>query len=350
MHVSPVNFKALACVLEIEGHDAASAFRRCGFGSVEQLDDLGPWLPANLLDALMAAVVDLTGDPCFGLVAGRSKALMRYASLMQVTLFASSLRRVAQDIERYAQLFVEVPELRLDEGPDEARLVVEPVIDGGFSGHFRAEMVATSLANAVRFAGGGDDLIAVEFPYPCPPGLAERYVGAVGAIARFEQPRCAVVVRPERLDLPLPTHDPAAYSAARSAADAILATRHAANDLSRRVLRLLASALPAQLSVQQTAARLRLSERSLRRQLAALGHSHATLTQQCLRQAAEQLLCDGACSLKEIAERLGFASVASFHRAFSRWHDTTPTAWRAARRSPSGNLASTGPMRRSALP
>ena len=97
MRVSPVNFKALACVLAVEGFDADAALTRCGFGTLGDLDDQGPWLPAPLFDHLMAAVIEVTGDPCFGLVAGKSKALMLYVALMQVTLVAPTLRRVVED-------------------------------------------------------------------------------------------------------------------------------------------------------------------------------------------------------------------------------------------------------------
>lgn len=45
MQLSPMNFKAPACVLEIEGHDAAAALSLWGFGAIAELDDLGPWLP-----------------------------------------------------------------------------------------------------------------------------------------------------------------------------------------------------------------------------------------------------------------------------------------------------------------
>lgn len=344
MHVSPVNFKALACVLDAEGHDAAAVLHDRGFGAIADLDDLGPWLPASLFDALMAAVVDATGDPCFGLVAGRSKALMRYATLMQVTLVAPTLRAVVEDIGRYAPLFVDTAEVHLAEYGGEARLVVEPVVDGGCSGHFRAEMVATSTAHAVRFAGGGGDLIAVEFPYACPRGLADRYTAALGADVRFGQAQCAVVVRPSRLDAPLPTHDPVAYAAARSAADAALSARGPAPDLAERVRRWIATVLPHLPSVRETADRLHLTERVLRRRLAALGHSHATLLQQCQRQVAERLLGERAMPIKQVADRLGFASVASFHRAFRRWHGTTPVAWRAGQPGVAGTTrGSTGP-------
>lgn len=327
--VSPVNLKTLAYVLEVEGFDAAAALNRCGFDSINELDDHGPWLPASLLDELMAAAMDVTADPCFGLIAGKSKGLMRYVALVQVTLVAPTLRQMLDDIARFAPLYLERSEMGLEEQRGSARIVVEPVVTAGRSGHFRTELVATSAFQAVRFARGGlDDIYTIDFPYACPPGQAGRYAATFGPAVRFGCRRCVVEFNPGLLDLALQTHDPVAYFSARSNAEAALAAQRSGLNLAERVRRWLLQALPHQPSAQETAERLRMTERSLRRQLCALGLSYAELTQQSQQLIAKHLLANPELPIKQVAEKLGFSSPASFHRAFRRWTDMTPLAWR----------------------
>ena len=77
MRVSPVNLKILAYTLDVEGFDASGPLQACGFASAEALQDDGEWLPVALFDRMMAAAIEATGDAAFGLVAGKSIALMR---------------------------------------------------------------------------------------------------------------------------------------------------------------------------------------------------------------------------------------------------------------------------------
>jgi len=198
-------------------------------------------------------------------------------------------------------------------------------------GRFRTELVATSAAQMVRFArGAADDIHAIDIPYACPPGQAARYAATFGPRVRFGRERCAVVFNPRLLDVPLQTHDPGAYAAARGVAETALAARGPAASLAERVGRWLLSVVPRQPSMAEAAARFKLSERALRRQLSASGVTYIELTQQCHRSVAEQLMARRDLSIKQVADCLGFASVAGFHRAFRRWTGTTPVTWRDA--------------------
>ena len=81
-------------------------------------------------------------------------------------------------------------------------------------------------------------------------------------------------------------------------------------------------------SVDEVASALALSERTLKRRLAEHGLSFSTLLQEERQLRALQLLRSTALSLDEVAERLGYSSVSSFSRAFTRWTDQTPGAYR----------------------
>jgi len=329
MRVSPINLKILAYTLDVEGFDSALALRQCGIASFDALQEHGEWVPVAAFDRLMAAAIEVTGDAAFGLVAGKSLALMKYGAITPVVLSTSCLRQMLADIQRFAPLTVEHSEVELVESGIGARLVIHPVTRAGLSGHFRTEQVATSAMNMLRYAGASHaDILHVELPYAPPAAHAQRYAATFGPRLQVERKACAIAFNPALLDAPLPMHDPVAYMAARTRAEALLAAMQAGSDLGERVRKWLLSAFPHQPAVQETAAQLGLSERRLRRQLSALGLSHAELALQCQRMIAERLLAEGKLPLKQVAEALGFASTASFHRAFRRWSGVTPSDWR----------------------
>jgi hypothetical protein len=175
MRVSPVNLKILAYTLDVEGFDSARALRQCGITSFDALQEDGDWVPVAQFDRLMAAAIEVTGDSAFGLVAGKSLALMKYGAITPVVLSTPSLRQMLADIHRFAPLTVARSEVELVESAAGARLLIQPVTSAGLSGHFRTEQVATSAVNMLRYAGAGNaDIRHVDFPYAPPAFRAQR--------------------------------------------------------------------------------------------------------------------------------------------------------------------------------
>jgi len=331
MRMSPINLKILAYALDLEGFDSALALASIGHASIDDIAEDGEWLPLSVFDRLMAAAQEVSADTSFGLVVGKSLALMRYGTIAPVAMATPHLRQLLDDIARYAPLMIERSELDLVEDARGARVIVSPIVAGGLSGHFRMEQVATSAAQMLRFVGAETaDLLRVEFPFEAPKGQERRYAANFGPRVEFGRKVCAIHFSPALLERPLPSHDPVAYASARTRADSVLTALQAGNDLADRVRQCLLRAFPLLPSVPETAAHLGLNERSFRRQLAQLGTTHADLTQECQRLTAERLLAEGQMPIKQIAEAVGFGSVHSFHRAFRRWSGLTPTDWRAS--------------------
>ncbi|MEY4428176.1 MAG: hypothetical protein RLZZ182_865 [Pseudomonadota bacterium] len=329
MRLSPINFKILAAALEIEGHDGLRAVQAVGFDSLEDIPEDGPWLDADLFDRMMAEAVEITGDDTFGLVVGRSLALMRYGPIAPLAISSPTLRQILADVRRFGRLLLEEAEWELVEAQGLAGIRVRPVVSGGVSGHFRLDQIATSAMMLLRMVGwGANDIVRVDMPHTPAPEQMPRYQNVFGAVLNPGAPNCTLWFEPRLLDLPMPTSDPVANVAARARAESALAAMQAGNDLAETVREWLLSSLPRWPSVQETALQLRMTERSLRRQLEQLGTSHAELLQQCQVLMAERLLADAQRPLKQVADSLGFGSVHSFHRAFRRWRGETPGGWR----------------------
>lgn len=335
-HLSPIHLMALAYTLDIEGFDSNAALRQCGIESIDALREDGEWMPVEIFDRLMAAVLDITGDASFGLVAGKSIALMRYGPFVPVVLPSPNLRTIFADLRHFARLVLDQSELELVDTHPNARVVIRPVTHGGLSQHFRMEMIATSGMQMLRLAGASNaDVYRVEFPYSLPsPDHVSRYVATFGPHVSFGSHECAIHFNPALLDFQMAMHDPVAYMAARTRAESALAARLAQSNMAEQVRQWLLSAFPRQPTTAETAEHLKLSERSLRRHLAMLDVTHADLAQECQLMMAERLLADGKVSLKQVADTLGFSSASSFHRAFRRWTGQTPSDWRASHTRP----------------
>jgi AraC-like DNA-binding protein len=80
--------------------------------------------------------------------------------------------------------------------------------------------------------------------------------------------------------------------------------------------------------ISAVARELGMSERSLRRRLAADGTSYREAVRTVLEASAGRLLQSPSRTIKETATALGFADAAAFHRAFKRWTGMTPGEYR----------------------
>ena len=81
---------------------------------------------------------------------------------------------------------------------------------------------------------------------------------------------------------------------------------------------------------------LSISLRTLRRLLAAQGTSFRELLGEMRYEIARQLLADTHMTTAEVAATLDYADASAFTRAFRRWTNSPPAAWRAKMRFAEG--------------
>ena len=81
-------------------------------------------------------------------------------------------------------------------------------------------------------------------------------------------------------------------------------------------------------TLEQVAARLHCSTRTIIRRLRAIDSSFQAEAEQVLKSRAIDLLADRSNRVQDVAARLGFADAASFRKAFKRWFGATPGQWR----------------------
>lgn len=109
--------------------------------------------------------------------------------------------------------------------------------------------------------------------------------------------------------------------------DELVETLHSRDSIANRVRAVLQRSATPLLGLDEVAREFHIDARTLRRWLVEESTSYQALADEvCTRRAIELLEAPGG-SVRQAAQRLGYASVASFTRAFRRWTGQTPAAW-----------------------
>ncbi|MFI5624010.1 AraC family transcriptional regulator [Nocardioides sp. NPDC051685] len=194
------------------------------------------------------------------------------------------------------------------------------------------ELLGTGSAiNRIRFNFGSE-------------GARERYTEVFGVTPEFDADENAVYFDHEMLHRPLPQANEHTAAITEDQCRRLLAIRNAYSSMAGRVRSLLLAQPSQPPSLEQVAAVLNVSDRTLRRRLADESTTFRCLLDECREQLAEELLVTAGLTVSEVAARLGYLEVSSFSQAFRRWKGIGPRAYRslhaipmvAADRTPAG--------------
>lgn len=130
-----------------------------------------------------------------------------------------------------------------------------------------------------------------------------------------------------QLERPLPQANPQTAALCEALCRDVVARRRERTGIAQDVRVLIAQLLPTGAAMVDVAARLGLSERTLRRRLAEADTGYQPLLDEVRESLARELLGSRAVlSVEDVAQRLGYAEASSFITAFRRWTGTTPAA------------------------
>ncbi len=142
----------------------------------------------------------------------------------------------------------------------------------------------------------------------------------------------------ELLHRPLDTANPVAFNILRKALEMIVSA--ASESLVERVRCFLAASLASGRStIEDCAAELHTSSRTLQKRLTEHGTTFSALAEQTKFDKARQSLATGSHSISDIALDLGYAEHSCFTRAFKRWTGETPERYRQRSAPASGRSA-----------
>jgi AraC-like DNA-binding protein len=297
--------------------------------------DLSPGLGPRQIEVAIERLCAHVRDPGFGLVLGQEtpETMLNVVGLLMLS--CATMRQRFEVFERYASLFIQGIDWRLEERVDSAVF--------GFSLPPLAEHAARFIADWILVFAlrvGQSQLRDQRLPptelrlaHPA-PSYAQRYTGIFGCAVRFDQADYGIVFSPGITDRPQAHPDPVAGAALREVAEGLYREATGASSFVARVQHRLRE-LPslAEVDLEGLARQLGMSPRSLRRRLREEGATLYQLLEEarCHRARRELAIYDER--IDAIAERLGYTEISSFHRAFKRWTGQTPFEYRQQTRS-----------------
>lgn len=278
---------------------------------------------------LWRAAESLTGDPYVGLHLGARISLDQVGPLGPVMAHARDLRSGLEALAMVFSLVVDNARLSLD---GRALGYRSPRIDGPAVRHGVDAILAAILAIARECTGRSLTLEAVTFEVEPPPRVGP-YEQLFGVRPRWDEPISSLVFDARSLALPMRSADPQFAGLVLENAESLLSGA-SKSPLLRDVERGVADCLRGEVepSLESVAERLETSSRSLQRRLNEAGTSFSEVRVRVLREMATSWLREGALTVDDIAQRLGYGSRGAFERAFRRWTGETPAAVRKQRR------------------
>lgn len=237
------------------------------------------------------------------------------------TVRSNAMRaRTALSGERYS-LVVE----QLSGAPDFDQWMAEIVLK------IMESLIAAILGHPV----GHNVIIALRH---APPRDVAAVRAAFDAQLQFSQPRYEISVPAAWRQLPSPLYNEPVYRANLMKCREIIAAREHSDSLEASVRNQLANYLDSQSlgatetqpppTMETLASQLHMTPRTLIRRLKAEGTAYREILENLRREYAERLLLDARLTVAEVGEILGYREPANFGRAFRRWHNTSPAAWR----------------------
>lgn len=283
-------------------------------------------LPA--LQRFAEGAIAATGEPALALFVGERLVATAHGMLGYAALASTTLRQALDVFERFITLRVPVLSIAHDERTREWRLLLRETMPLGSLRKPLFELTMVAVKNVLDAVTLG----ACEVTRVCFDGRKPEYADLVRDIfrcdVRFDQPFMGLVLPRRALDRPLQMADAAAFEQAAVICQRELDKLHESQTVASSVRRLLLEQQNGLLSLQATARRLHLTQRTLHRRLDAEGTSFREIVESVRRTLATEYLASGHHSIKEIAYALGYSDLANFRRAFKRWERVPPSAWR----------------------
>lgn len=314
--------------------DAMSCLREQGFASGPLLAAAGLPDPVDQpitndaygrLWSVMAAAAE---DEFFGLAA-RPMRPGSFTLLCHAVLHAKSLEQALHRALRFLNVVLDDPRGQLELRDREAQILLTDKGPPRVAFAYRTYWLIL-LGLACWLVGRQIPLRRVDFACPAPTNRAD-YRQFFGAPVRFDSEAHRLSFDASYLSLPPIRSEAALKTFLRGApANILVRYRHDAG-LAAQLRDQLRAMPPTDWPAFESLARtLGMSPATLRRQLKADGQSFQSIKDELRRKQALALLRTGDATIAEIASDLGYSEPSAFHRAFLKWTNRSPGAYRDA--------------------
>lgn len=328
--VHPVYFRLCMQTLRGEGVDVAPLLVDAGLGSWGELMRRTEPLSYRVVHRVIQLVLALGLKPSLPLDFGASIPASAHGPMGFAIVSSQDLRQALKTLERYTSLRSANFKYSFRESGDAFSFELVDLIDRSAFVPERDFFYALMFSLIVRMLEAVIDsqvrTLHIDLPL-AQPDWHEEFTRYFAGVLQFDAGSLVIKGDAKLLDAPCATADPDAYAKACLDCDRLLANARNSS-LHQQIAALLNSQNGVFPSLEEVAAYLHLSTRTLARRLSAEGTSFQLLLDEVRKQKAQWYLEQTRLKIEDIALRLGYANVSSFSRVCRRWFDRYPSELR----------------------
>ena len=283
--------------------------------------------PPSVHEVLETAVT-MSGDPAIAIRIGEDIDLAAYGTYGFAIMSSADMGAALDLFLRYGQSLIFSSSWHRSDYEDGLILRMEQN-----SGTQYQQMLLTELSFS-HLHGNSQLLIAkpaegvrVHLNYPRPKHF-EVYEESWAHSIEFDQEHSQIFLPNDWLRQRVRTGDPTTNVLFSQQCEELVSGMTEVDETAAIVRRLLIHSVGNFLSISEVAEQLHVTERTLRRRLAAEGTDFRTIFDDIRNTLAQNYLRKTSLSIVEIADLLNYTEATNFHRAFQRWNSTTPSDYR----------------------
>lgn len=307
------------------GYNDISLFEPFGLSS-EQLAHPDMRIPVDIANALVERALQLTGEYSLAYHLGTQMRISIHGFIGYAIMTATNITDALALASRFIQLRMPFLQLYFSTFSDKATIELKCNIDLQPLSNEIIIALTIGIHTMAKALTGVDIHSEIDFDFEMPKGF-EHYLKRLNSNVRFNQPHLIASFDKKYLGLDILHADAISSQIAINQCEAELSALGERRRLSMRVRDIL-SGREIYLGIEAVAEQLYMSDRTLKRQLAAEGTSFSTIVDEVRYRRATSLLSRTDYSLEQIADELGYSDVANFSRAFKRWSGRSPSNWR----------------------
>lgn len=273
------------------------------------------------------------GPRGLGFAYARALRVTLHGPISLIALSSNNLLEVMQALERYFSLRAPAFHFSADIGPEFVTVKIDYPGRNDPLRPFIMELLLMGLVvMTAQILDRPQTGTEMHMQGPAPDYYAEL-AAELPVPVRYEQSEYALRVPRSLMEAPLRLADANAAAMAREACERELQARNASQEevLTTRVRLVLTASKDRLPTLEEVAATLHVSTRTLKRRLQEEGRNFRALMDHVLRERATQMLQEEGLSVSEVAFRLGYNDVSNFSRAFRRWTGQSPSDFRKDR-------------------
>lgn len=340
-HVRVAALIGIAPVLRARGIDPADVLLHLGLDPAT-LGHADNRIHYRIAGQLLQHCAELTACPHFGLLVGQRATVLSLGILGKLMMASPTVRSALRCMLLHLHLQTRGGAPTLGEEGLSATLGYAIYIRGVVGTAQGYDLVIAMEHNILKALCGPRWLPSeVTFAHAAPDDL-RPYRQFFRAPLRFDADRSEIRFDAAWLGHALPGHEVAVHRSLQHelARQLLLAPEDLAEQVRRALPTLIYSGRGSGAHVCEL---MSMPERSLRRALALQGTSFRAIVDEVRFELARQLLVDTEMSTDEIADALDYGDASAFTRAFRRWTNSPPAAWRAWLRTTTDRGAARAP-------